>query len=192
MRDVGWRHLFTIAVFGCNVIISASSTARSVELVRVVSSVDAATTVKAYPTTDRGIVSFRRHGSNLVVGSQLDGILPARVDVDALSLVDGGGLVFSTSVSFEAAGVAADDEDLVLLDGGALSLVFDGSFYGIPESADIDAVQVESLAPLNVCHSVDAPTKMGSLNLNAVTLDIAFFSNNFKTGDTTMWSSTNP
>ena len=136
---------------------------QTVELVRVVSSVDAATVVKTIQTTDRGLVSFRRDGSNLVVGSQLDDVLPVGVDVDALSLVDGGGLVFSTSVSFEAGGVVADDEDLVLLDDGELNLVLDGSFYGLPESADIDAVHVESLDPLDVYYSVDAPIKMGSV-----------------------------
>jgi hypothetical protein len=71
--------------------------------------------------------------------------------------------VFSTAVSFEAAGVAADDEDLVLLDGGALSLVLDGSAAGIPPSADIDAVHVESLAPLEVYYSVDSPVEVGGV-----------------------------
>jgi hypothetical protein len=137
--------------------------APAVELVRVLSSVDAATTVKTVSTSDRGIVSFRRDGTNLVVGTILDGVLPDGVDVDALSVVDGGRLVFSTSVSFESGGVAADDEDLLLLEGTSISLFLDGSFYGLPESADIDAVHVASLDPIDLYYSVDAPVKMGSV-----------------------------
>lgn len=162
MTDVGLRHLFTIAALVC-LLMTSPKPVQAVELVRVIASLDAATRVNAELVTDRDLVSLRRGGANPVVGSQLDGVLPPGVDVDALSLIEGGGLVFSTSVSFKAAGVAADDEDLVLLDQGVLSVVFDGSFYGLPETADIDAVHVESLDPLDVYYSVDTPTKMGSV-----------------------------
>jgi len=101
-----------------------------------VASVDASTIINSAPTSDRDLVP---------VG------------------LDGGRLVFSTSVSFALGGIKVDDEDLVLLDRGALSLMFDGSYLGLLASADVDAVRVESGAPLDVYCSVDAPMKMGSV-----------------------------
>lgn len=133
----------------------------AVELVHIVASTDAATVIGTTPISDRELLSIRRDGGPLTVRSQLDAVLPRGVDVDALSILDDGRIVFSTDVSFEAAGVAADDEDLVVFDSGALSLALDGSVAGLPPSADIDAVHVESLAPLDVYYSLDAPVEVG-------------------------------
>ncbi len=137
--------------------------AEAVERARLVTSVDAATKMNSAPITDQSVVSIRIDGSGIRVTSALDEILPGGVDVDALSILDDGRVVFSTDVSFEIDGFAADDEDLVLNDQGELSLVFDGSYLGLPASADLDAAHVESLAPLDVYYSFDAPVKMGSV-----------------------------
>jgi len=135
----------------------------TVELVRVITSTDAATSIGGAAVSDRGLVSIRRDGGNLAVSTPLEAVLPRGVDVDALTVFDDGRFVFSTDVSFESGGVAADDEDLVLFDAGALSLVMDGSAAGLPPSADIDAVHVASLAPLDVYYSVDAPVEVGGV-----------------------------
>ncbi|MEE4270244.1 MAG: hypothetical protein V2I67_01135 [Thermoanaerobaculales bacterium] len=131
------------------------------EMWHIITSTDAATVIGGTPISDRGLLLIGRDGDHPLVRTPLDAILPRGVDVDALTMLDGGRLVFSTDVSFESAGVAADDEDLVLLDAGALSLVLDGSAAGLPPSADIDAAHVVSLAPLDVYYSVDAPVEVG-------------------------------
>ncbi len=137
-------------------------TSKATELTRIVASVDAATTIDSKPFRDRDLLSVRLDGGSLFVLPMLGDLLPDGVDVDAISLLDDGRLVFSTNVSFDVDGVEADDEDLVLLDRGVLSLLFDGSSLGLPVSADLDAVHVESLAPLDVYYSFDAPVKMGA------------------------------
>jgi hypothetical protein len=134
--------------------------AEAVERARLVTSVDAATKLNSAPITDQSVVSIRIDGSGIRVTSALDEILPDGVDVDALSILDDGRVVFSTDVSFEIDGFAADDEDLVLNDRGVLSVVFDGSAAGLPASADIDAVHVVSLAPLEILYSLDAPAEV--------------------------------
>jgi hypothetical protein len=128
-----------------------------------VTSVDAATKLSSITVSDQSVVSIRIDGGGVQATATLDDILPDGVDVDALSILDDGRVVFSTDVSFEIDGFSADDEDLVLNDSGVLDLVFDGSSLGIPGSADIDAAHVESLAPLDVYYSFDAPVKIDSV-----------------------------
>jgi hypothetical protein len=263
--------------------LAAVPTAAS-DLVRIVTSVDAATSLGSMQLRDRDLFSVRRDGIGPVVLSTLGNLLPDGVGVDAISLLADNRVVFSTDVSFIAGGIGADDEDLVLCDRGVLSLVFDGSAAGLPEKADIDAVHVLSLSPVDLLYSVDAPVEVGGiviadddivrfdgathtvvrtgasligdetaradvdalwfdpsgseyvisldvaieagtgrtaadaddlvrwangsltmyfdaseagvnvpgLNLDAVSLEFAFFADDFETGDTTMWSSTTP
>lgn len=157
--DLRNRALRALAALSIAAVVVANGEAT--ELARVIASTDAATVIGSTPVSDRTLVSMRRDGGCPTVRSALDAALPTGVDVDALSILDDGTVVFSTDVSFDAAGVAADDEDLVALDSGTLSLVVDGSAAGLPPSADIDAVHVESLAPLDVYYSVDAPVEVG-------------------------------
>ena len=95
------------------------------ELAHVVAATDAATVIAGTPVSDRGLVSIRRDGGYPTLRAPLDAVLPRGVDVDALSILDDGRVVFSTDVSFEAAGVAADDEDLVLFDDSGSKCTFD-------------------------------------------------------------------
>ncbi len=254
------------------------------ELTRIVTSVDAAVNIESMAVRDRDLLSVRLDGGSAYVPRSLGNLLPDGVDVDAISLLADNRVVFSTDVSFSAGGVEADDEDLVLWDRISLSLVFDGSVSGLPEKADIDAVHVLSLSPMDVLYSVDAPVEIGGiviadddivrfdgathtvvrtgasligdetaradvdalwfdpggneyvisldvaieagtgrtaadaddlvrwangsllmyfdasaagvsvpgLNLDAVSFDVAFFADDFETGDTTMWSATTP
>jgi hypothetical protein len=136
---------------------------RASDLVRIVASVDAATSLGSMQLRDRDLLSVRRDGIGSVVLSTLGNLLPDGVGVDAISLVADNRLVFSTDVSFIAGGIGADDEDLVLCDRGVLSLVFDGSAAGLPEKADIDAVHVLSLSPVDLLYSVDAPIEVGGI-----------------------------
>jgi hypothetical protein len=135
------------------------------ELARVIASTDAATIIGSTPVSDRTLVSIRRDGGCPTVRSALDAALPTGVDVDALSILDDGTVVFSTDVSFDAAGVAADDEDLVAWSYGMVLMYFDASEAGLT-----------------------AP----GLDLDAAALDFAFFADDFETGTTSAWSATAP
>jgi hypothetical protein len=94
------------------------------------------------------------------VYADLSSRLPPGVGVDALALLADGRIVFSTDAGFTSGGVTAADEDLVLLDRGALSLLLDGSAIGIRPDADLDAVAVLSVSPLDVYFSVDVPVEI--------------------------------
>jgi hypothetical protein len=123
-------------------------------------SVDAATAVAGLHCRDRDLVSLKVAGGGAAVMTGLGDALPEGVDVDAVSILDDGTVVFSTASSFVAGGVAADDEDLVALQGSVLSVVFDGGSVGLPVAADIDAVHVVTLAPLELYFSVETPTEI--------------------------------
>lgn len=130
---------------------------------RFMVSVDAATMLDATKVRDRDLVSIRQDGAGLQVMTAIGELLPDGVDLDALSLLHDNRGVFSTSVSFNAHGVEADDEDLVLYDYGSLSVAFDGSASGLPAAADLDAVHLVTLNPIEIYYSVDSATRIGNL-----------------------------
>lgn len=68
---------------------------------------------------------------------------PAGAAIDALAQAPGFGLILSFDVAVDLGDDVAGDEDLVAWDGVALSLVFDGSSYGIPEALDLDALDFD-------------------------------------------------
>lgn len=145
------------------VLLGAVTIVRAEERFRLLTSVDAASTVSSVLCRDRDLVSVRLDGVGPGVITALGAMLPTGVGVDAVSLIGGGRVVFSTNVSFNVARVEADDEDLVLYDHGALSLFLDGSAAGIPAAADIDAVHVIDGDPIKILYSVDSPTKITGL-----------------------------
>jgi hypothetical protein len=72
---------------------------------------------------------------------ELDGSaigVPDRMQIDAIAMV-GADLLLSWDVSESLGGLQVDDEDLVRLAGGTLSLFFDGSAAGIDQALDLDA-----------------------------------------------------
>ena len=92
------------------------------------------------------------------VAAELAALLPTGVGIDAVDLLSGGRVVFSTDAPFlSSTGLPFKDEDLVLLDGGVLSFVAHGSSLGLGADVDLDAVAVVSLAPLDLYFSVDVP-----------------------------------
>ena len=129
-------------------------------LTRIVTSVDAATTIDSKAISDRDLVTLRLDGAGMQVLPALGAMLPEGIDVDAISLLEDNRVVFSTSVSLKAGGIEADDEDLVLFDRGSLALALDGSAAGLPSAADIDAVHVVSLTPVEIFYSLDAPAEV--------------------------------
>jgi len=148
---------------GCLASALFSQASAATELTRIVASVDASTSIATTPVRNRDLLSVKLNGGGATILRTLGDLLPDGVDVDAISLLEDNRLVFSTDVSFRAGGVEADDEDLVLCDRGVLSLVFDGSAAGLPEKADIDAVHVLSLSPLDLLYSVDAPVEVAGI-----------------------------
>lgn len=149
-----------LLVFGLALSTAATWGQAAEDPLPIVVSLKAATTMGSTVAGDRDLVSFRVDGTGLQVLSDLDDALPDGVDVDAMSQLQDGRLVFSTDVSFHIPGVDADDEDLVVLDGGDLSLLVDLSAFGVPESADVDALHVVSVDPLDILYSVDAPARV--------------------------------
>jgi hypothetical protein len=86
--------------------------------------------------------------------AHLTASLPPDVDVDALSLVGPGDVVLSTDIGFVHDGTVLADEDLVRLADGMVTVLFDGSLHGLPDAADIDAVHVVSVDPLEFYYSL--------------------------------------
>ena len=72
----------------------------AVEVGEIVTSVDAATTVGGQTVRDADLLTMKPDGGGLGVLPALGDLLPDGVDVDAVSLLDDGTVVFSTSVSF--------------------------------------------------------------------------------------------
>ncbi len=66
--------------------------------------------------------------------------LLAGVNVDALTVIDGGDLLLSFDTGLELAGQSFDDADLVRVEGAILTLFFDGDAAGVPPELDVDAV----------------------------------------------------
>lgn len=133
------------------------------ELTRIVTSVKASTSIDSKSVRDCDLISMRPDGGGLHLVPGLGTVIPDGIDIDAISLLEDNRTVFSTSVSFEAGGIEADDEDLVLYDRGDLSLAFDGSAAGLPEDADIDAVHVLALVPFEILYSLDAPAEVDGI-----------------------------
>jgi uncharacterized repeat protein (TIGR01451 family) len=75
--------------------------------------------------------------------------LAAGVGVDAVT-VSGGRLVLSFDTTVSLGAVTADDEDLVLFDGSAFTLFFDGSAHGVPAWLNLDGAHVLSASRLAV------------------------------------------
>jgi hypothetical protein len=68
--------------------------------------------------------------------------LPPGANVDAIARLPDGDLLISLDTAVLFGGFSADDEDAVRVDlpGGGVSLAFDGSRFGLPESSDLDAL----------------------------------------------------
>jgi hypothetical protein len=127
----------------------------------LVLSVASTTDVDGLRIDDRQPVGLRLDRSSWFVLRDLNVLLPTDVDVDALSVTADGAVAFSTDVGFIHDGAAVADEDLLVVRDGLLSLLFDGSAQGLPEAADIDAVHVVGLDPLEIYYSVATPAEIG-------------------------------
>jgi hypothetical protein len=142
-------------------VVSLPAVSRPAEPDILVLSVASPTAVGGLSIDDRQPTGLRLDRSLWFPYAELIETLPFGVDVDALSVMADGAVVFSTDVGFVRGGTAAADEDLLLLDGGVLSVLLDGSAHGVPEAADIDAVHVVGLDPLEIYYSVATPAEIG-------------------------------
>ena len=142
-------------------VVSCPAVSRPAEPEILVLSVDSATNVVGLRVDDEQAVALRLDRSLWFCAADLGAFLPSEVDVDGLSITVSGAVVFSTDVGFMHGGSAVADEDLLLIEAGVLSVIFDGSAHGLPVSADIDAVHVAGLDPLEIYYSVATPTEIG-------------------------------
>ncbi len=109
---------------------------------------------------DEQVISVRLTDSLWNLLADLDSLLPDAVDVDALSRTADGSLIVSTDVGFLHDGVPVADEDLLLLEDGTLTVLFDGSANGLPGAADVDAVHVVGVDPLEFYYSLATPAQV--------------------------------
>jgi hypothetical protein len=91
--------------------------------------------------------------------------LAGGVAIDALATAEDGDLLLSFDVAVALpGGLVADDEDLVPIEGGVFSLVFDGSAEGVATGLDLDAAH--RLADDNLLLSFDTSGELGGLRFD--------------------------
>ena len=83
------------------------------------------------------------------------GSLPAEVNVDAVSLLDGGTVVISLSEDAVLGGNPYADEDLIGWDGITFSMWWDGSAAGLPPEVNHNAVHIISALPVTFLFSLE-------------------------------------
>jgi len=69
---------------------------------------------------------------------------------------------FSTTetIALPGGAGAAADEDVILWDGTVYGVAWDGSAHGVPPSADLDALHIESTSPLAFAFSLDVSANL--------------------------------
>jgi len=109
------------------------------------------------PVTVEGadVADFDTASMTFLALHTLAAILPAGVDVDGITCFANGDIAFSTDTSFIWSGGTAEDEDVLLLSGGNLTLLLNGSAVGIPADADLDALHVLRISPPAILFSLD-------------------------------------
>ena len=108
----------------------------------VLFAVDTATTVGSVTAGPADVVRYSPLAQSIEFDSSAAGIAPG-VRTDAIALTDTGDLLLSFDITVELpGGIAVDDEDLVLYDGGTFALFLDGSAAGVPREADLDAAHL--------------------------------------------------
>ncbi len=122
---------------------------------------DVPATLGSVTVEDADIVDQNAGSAAFTVLHNLASVLPPGVGVDAVTCFPNGDVAFSTDTSFGAGSVTADDEDVLLLSGGVLTLLFDGSAHGIPASADVDAVHVIDRSSPVLLLSFDTDVTLG-------------------------------
>ncbi len=76
--------------------------------------------------------------------------LPAAASIDALDFVSSGEVYFSLSADGLLDGASFADEDVIWWDGASFSVIWDGSAQGLPAGADLDALDVGTVFPLQL------------------------------------------
>jgi len=95
---------------------------------------------------------------------EFDGIgagIPAGVNVDAIAMADGV-LLLSLDIDAELGSTMYSDADIIAFNGAVFSTFLDATESGIPGSADVDALHVDSLG--RVLISLDGGGELGGIN----------------------------
>jgi hypothetical protein len=142
------------------ILVTAAGFSAAAEPETLVLSASSTADIGGLRIADEQPVTLRLIGSEWNLGADLSSLLPGAVDVDALSMTTGGDLVLSTDVGFLHDGLPVADEDLLLFEDGTLTVLFDGSANGLPGAADIDAVHIVGLSPLEFFYSTTTPTEI--------------------------------
>jgi hypothetical protein len=113
--------------------------------------VDTAQTLSGVPVTPQDIVAYDGSSFSLVLDGSDVGLDVTGESIDAFARLPNGHLLVSTKGSFAVPGLSGKDEDVIeltptVLGGtttGTWSMYFDGSLFGLGDSAeDVDAIEV--------------------------------------------------
>jgi PKD repeat protein len=121
------------------------------------------TTVSSTDISDHEIIKTDMASSWNQVFSSMTDLIPKEADIDAFSMIDDNNVWFSLNIDTYINGTLCSDEDLIFWNGTTLSRGWDASTYGVPESADLDALHVFGKAPFEVAFSlnIDATLTIG-------------------------------
>ena len=125
---------------------------------RLYVSTDVAAEAGALALADEDIAELRVSAASWSVAVDLTTVLPPGCDIDAMTHFPGRGTYFSTAADCQVGAVQLADEDIARWTGTQVVMLFDGSANGLPASADIDALHVVSLTPLELYLSVREAT----------------------------------
>jgi len=104
-------------------------------------SVDSTTVIGGITATPRDVVRFANASYSIALDGSAEGI-PEGAAIDAVAIIDGDIAVsFDIAARLDAA-LVVGDEDLVRLQAGTFSILFDGSAAGVPDALDVDAAHV--------------------------------------------------
>lgn len=125
---------------------------------------DTFATLGAVNAGPEDVVAWNGATHALVFDGSAAGV-PAAVAVDAVAQAPGFGLLLSFDTAFTLGAEVVDDEDLVAWDGALLTLVFDGSDFGIPAALDLDGVDLDG-ATEEIYLSFDGSGKLGGVDFD--------------------------
>lgn len=111
--------------------------------------------IQSVNSPDEGILLTDFSGSWSRQLTSMTNSLPPEADIDALEFMSMNDIYFSLNIDIDLDGNIFADEDIIHWDGTNFKLFWDGSGFGIPETADVDALDIISSGPLDMIISTN-------------------------------------
>ncbi len=90
----------------------------------------------------------------------MSALIPNNLDIDGLSYMSPTDVYFSLDADTKLSGVSYKDNDIIHWDGSSFSLTWDGEANGLPTNANLDALDIISISPLEFSFSLDADAQL--------------------------------